>query len=374
MKILLIGGGTGGHIFPLRNLASELIKKKASVEIVVNDAPLDRAICTKNFSDIKIHYFRTGKIRRYVSWENIKDFFRIVPALFVARKMLKQIHPDVLFFKGGFVGFPFLIAARYLMKFSGKIYAHESDISAGVMTRLAHRLADEVFESFHPTNPMPLFYQMTDTSQQQTENRETHCHTSQKQNETPNSVGTRHDQSAKNNSTIDNAQKTKSKRPHILVFGGSQGAQFLNNLIEQKKEELLKKYDLHIVTGKNKKLSLTHPHFSQDEFLTAQKLAQHIHAADLVIARAGANSLFEIIAAKRPSIIIPLPSVARNHQMLNAQYFEKQHLCHILKQTPHASEKLLPLIHKTLQDKKLHTALQKSTIKNNAQKIAEKLA
>ena len=70
-KILLIGGGTGGHIFPLRNLVDALIKKNAEVEIIVSDSPLDRKIIAENFADTSVHFFQAGKIRRYLSWKNI---------------------------------------------------------------------------------------------------------------------------------------------------------------------------------------------------------------------------------------------------------------------------------------------------------------
>jgi UDP-N-acetylglucosamine--N-acetylmuramyl-(pentapeptide) pyrophosphoryl-undecaprenol N-acetylglucosamine transferase len=111
-KVLLIGGGTGGHIFPLRNLIDELVKKGAEVELIVSDSDLDKKIVAENFTNLPVHFFQAGKIRRYLSWKNFTDPFVIMKSCWKALQLLKEIHPDVIFFKGGFVGFPFLVAAK----------------------------------------------------------------------------------------------------------------------------------------------------------------------------------------------------------------------------------------------------------------------
>lgn len=334
-KILLIGGGTGGHIFPLRNLITELKKKKAHIHLIVADAPLDRKIVEENFEDVPTTFFQTGKIRRYLSFKNIPDSFRILTSCWNAKKILKEINPDVLFFKGGFVGFPFLVAAKFLMRFKGKIYSHESDISVGAMTRMASKFADTTFESFSQENPMPLFYQP-------------HSEIKPRKPKIPGN----------------------SQNPHILIFGGSQGAEFINILIEEHIETLTKDYRLTLVSGLGKRVYCDSENFQQFDFLPVDTLAQYIHSADLILSRAGSNSLFEIISAQKPSIIIPLPSVARDHQRLNAEFFEKQGLCRILEQNKEASQKLIPLMRETLQDKKLIALLEKSTLKNSADTIA----
>ncbi len=335
-RVLLIGGGTGGHILPLKNLTTELIKKGADVEIVVADNPLDHTIITENFPGITTHFLRTGKIRRYLSLQNIIDSFRIASSVFTARKILKTLQPDVLFFKGGFVGFPFLIAIKYLMNFQGKIFSHESDISSGALTKMLSKHADEVFQSFSLTNPMPLFY-------------------------TPEKV------------IKTSSSQKKSPLPKIFITGGSQGAEFINQLIIQSIDKVIEKYNITLITGPNKKIKFSHKNFKQYEFLPAINISQKILESDLIIARGGATSLFEIIASRKPSIIIPLPSVARNHQMLNAQFFAKQDLCKILEQNHQTKTKLLSLIEKTLHNKTMKKNLAKSNIKNNANIIAQKI-
>lgn len=331
-KILLIGGGTGGHIYPLRNLVTHLISQGAEVELIVNDAPLDKRIVQDNFFDIPVHPFKSGKIRRYLSLQNISDLFRIIRSLWKAHQMLKEINPDILFFKGGFVSFPFLVAARYGRFFKGKIYAHESDISPGVITRLSQRWADQTFESFHPTHPQPLFF-------------------------VPEKL----------------PAFPQHKKPFLLFFGGSQGAHFINELFEKNKDVLLKKYKILLLTGEGKNVPYQHPDLEQFPFLPAQILSEKIHQADVIVSRAGANSLFEIVSAKKPSIIIPLPSVARDHQRLNAEFFAQKGLCHILPQDEKAPQKLPALIEKVLKDETLKKNLQKSHIQNSAQEIAKTL-
>ena len=111
-KVLLIGGGTGGHIFPLRNLIDELVKKGAEVELIVSDSDLDKKIIAENFTGLPVHFFSAGKIRRYVSWKNFTDPFKIIGSCWKALQLLKEINPDIIFFKGGFVGFPFLVARK----------------------------------------------------------------------------------------------------------------------------------------------------------------------------------------------------------------------------------------------------------------------
>ena len=102
-KILLIGGGTGGHILPLLPLITELKKLKTNVEIVVADAPLDRSIVEKSFGKNTCHYFKTDKIRRYLSIRNVLAPFKIIASIFRAHTLLKEIKPNAIFFKGIFV-------------------------------------------------------------------------------------------------------------------------------------------------------------------------------------------------------------------------------------------------------------------------------
>ena len=160
MKALLIGGGTGGHILPLVPLMHEFKKKGVHIEAVVADAPLDRALVKQSFPDIPVHFFRAEKIRRYWSWKNILAPFAILASIHRACAVLKDVKPDIIFFKGGFVGFPFLVATRIKYR-KIALFSHESDISAGALTNLARKWCKQTFESFG-TPPLPLYLSNTE--------------------------------------------------------------------------------------------------------------------------------------------------------------------------------------------------------------------
>lgn len=346
--VLLIGGGTGGHILPLKNLAEELDNLGSKVKIIVSNSDLDRKIIHKNFSSSEnIIYFKTGKIRRYLSLQNLVDFFKIIGSIFKARKILKEIHPDVLFFKGGFVGFPFFIAAKFFMRFQGKIYSHESDIVPGILTRMVSKYADEVFESFG--NPsMPLFYSASEGKKQLKV-------------------------SAQNphQSTFKKSEDNKNKK--ILIFGASQGAQFINETFLTNAPVLCEKYHITLISGLGKEIEFAHKNLEQFTLISAEDLSQKIHESDLIISRAGSSSLFEILTAKKPSIIIPLPSAAQNHQVKNAEYFQKKNLCVVLQQSPFLKDIIMNMIETTLNNPELIKALRKSKIENMSKQIAKTL-
>jgi len=330
MKILLIGGGTGGHILPLAPLVRELRAKKEEVALIVADAPLDRALAEQNFKDIPVHFFHADKIRRYLSWKNILAPFAILVSLHRASALLKEIQPDAIFFKGGFVGFPFLVAAR--LKFRDiTLFSHESDISAGALTKLAKKWCHHTFESFG-TPPAPLYFSPEEK-------------------------------------VSDDAGSPKTDKPQLLVLGGSLGAQWVNNEVEKSCHDICNKFDTLIITGRNKKIGCNEKNFRQVELLPAKELAKELRNADIVLSRAGANSLFEIIAAKKPSVIVPLPSAARDHQRKNAEWFEKQGLCHVLEQD--SKENLLDTLLKAQNDDVMTSNLKKSTIRNSAKEITE---
>ena len=327
-KIWLIGGGTGGHIYPLRNLADEL-KHTSDLTLVLADQALDKQIAHDNFSDLQTHFLRTGKIRRYFSFKNFGDLFLIIKSIFKARHLLKKYQPDVLFFKGGFVCFPIILAAKSL-RLKTKLFSHESDISSG---RFGRWLAKQCHDSFKNFENKPLYF-------------------------SPPFMG----------GAGGGIQKENQK---LLIFGGSQGAAFINQTFLDNADELLEKYHVTLLTGTSKKINFSHTNFTQHETLPSDQLAQKIHASDLIISRGGANSLFEILSAQKPSIIIPLPSVARNHQYDNAKYFADQNLCMLLEQNQHTSKKMPALIKETLANKNLQQNLQTASIQNAAPEIAQ---
>lgn len=330
-RILFIGGGSGGHIMPLIPLIREL--KEHQLFLISADQDIDRTINTQYVPEyVQCSYIRTGKLRRYFDLQNFIDIFRTLKAIWTAHLILKNIKPNILFLKGGYVGVPFALANRFF-RHNIPLFTHESDQTSGLATRIANRYATQQFGNFL-TPPTPLFY-------------------------VPKEKPT-------------NPYKTDLKK--ILVLSGSLGGVAVNNIIETNAEELLKTYHLTVISGKGKSLQVHNPNFEQHELLSPEKLSDYLHHCDLVISRGGANSLLEIINAKKPSIIIPLPGTSsRGDQYLNAKHFADQNLCHILEQDEAQKTDLLKLIHNVMTNKTMQEALGQTEIMLKAREIAKVL-
>ena len=340
-KVLLVGGGTGGHIFPLYNLVEALIEQGAETHLLVSDSVLDKKIVQETFtqSPLATHYLKAYKLHYHFSLQNFVNWFKIIKSFWSARKVINQIKPDVIFFKGGFVGFPVLIAAKFLTTFKEKIYLHDSDILPGALSRLFSKYADQTFSNFGE-DPHPLFYWPSNN-----------CHPE-----------------------LDSG--SKSDFPQILIFGGSQGAQFINELILSNVDKLCEKYRIVLITGPGKTPD-RHPgldpgssNLEIHEFLDQEKLIEQFFCSSLIIARAGA-SMFQVLAAQKPMMAIPLPTAARNHQYHNAKYFSDRGLCYLLEQNKDTQKQFLPMIEKISSDQKLSQTLKKFNTNPQAKEITK---
>ncbi len=353
MKILLTGGGTGGHIIPLLSVVDELKK----LTKVCSKAPqlcgtmepakehanseLEFLLITpdsgfnKNISEagIEIKIIKAGKLRRYFSWENLVDIFKIPVGIIQSLYYVWQFKPNIVFSKGGFASVPPVIAAWILRV---PIVTHESDIVPGLANRIIARFASKILISFSAAekyfdkNKVVL---------------------------TGNPI-----RSDITKGSVENALKffrLSSDLPTILIFGGSQGAQKINEMVLEILPNLVEKCQIIHQCGdknyneiKNKisKLNLKHSEryrvypFIKDEMKDAYTLA------DIVIARAGANSLFEIIVLKKPGIIIPLPTSANDHQMENAKFFAEKGMITLIKEENLTVDVLMKELSKILQE------------------------
>ena len=365
MKILLVGGGTGGHVLSLRNLVDCLVAKGAEVVLLVADQDLDRRIVDENFGDVSVLYLKTGKLRRYFSWENFSDAFLVLRSVFVARGLIKDFGPDVVFFKGGFVGFPVFVALRFLMFYKGRIFSHESDAVPGLVTRFVGRFADRVFCSFGE-GALPLFYVAAKGSSPKDLNQ--HDRLGAGCNPAPASLP------LNGAPTLAKKNLGVGRNPtpaNILILGGSQGALFLNGLVERF-PGLCEKYAVTLVSGVGKKVSFVHENFRQFEFLSAVDYSREIADSDLVISRAGATSLFEIVAAGKPSIVIPLPGAAQDHQRKNAAYFEGMGVCRVVEEEG-VGEGFVAVVGEVLVDESVKRALGDVGVGSGAGGICEEL-
>lgn len=297
-RIVLTGGGTAGHVTP--NIALLPSLREAGYEIAYIGSY--DGIEKKLIADFDIPYtgISTGKLRRYLDPKNLSDPFRVIKGYAEARKFLKEYRPDVVFSKGGFVSVPVVRAAASL-----KIpcVIHESDMTPGLANKLCIPVAKKICCNFPETvGRLPAGKAVLTGSPIRKELAE-----------------------GNKLAGLDMCGFTANK-PVIMVMGGSQGAANVNEAVRKALPQLLETFQVIHLCGKDKldNLLLNTPGYKQFEYVKAE-LKDLFAACDLVISRAGANAICEILALKKPNILIPLPAeVSRGDQLLNADSFESQ--------------------------------------------------
>ncbi len=297
-KIVLTGGGTAGHVTP--NLALLPSLKTAGYEITYMGSY--DGIEKKLISDFDIPYvgISTGKFRRYFDPKNFTDPFRVIKGFSEAKKFLKQYKPDVVFSKGGFVSVPVVRAAAVL---GIPCVIHESDMTPGLANKLCIPVAKKVCCNFPETlKLLPADKAVLTGSPIRAELSQ-----------------------GNKLSGLDMCGFSANK-PVIMVIGGSLGAANVNKAVREALPKLLKDFQVVHLCGKDKvdNLLLNTPGYKQFEYIKAE-LKDLFAMADIVISRAGANAICELLALKKPNILIPLPAASsRGDQLLNAKSFEAQ--------------------------------------------------
>ena len=297
-KIVLTGGGTAGHVTP--NIALIPHLKAAGFEISYIGSY--DGIEKKLISDYDIPYYgiATGKFRRYLDIKNLTDPFRVIKGLGEARKHLKKIKPDVVFSKGGFVSVPVVRAAAALHI---PCIIHESDMTPGLANKLCIPVAKKVCCNFPETyNMLPKEKAVLTGSPIREEL-------------------TKGDKIA----ALDMCGFTANK-PVILVIGGSLGAASVNKAVREALPKLSKDFQVIHICGKDKidNMLLHTEGYIQFEYVKSE-LKDLFALADIVVSRAGANSICELLALRKPNLLIPLSAnSSRGDQILNAKSFESQ--------------------------------------------------
>ena len=297
-KIVLTGGGTAGHVTP--NIA--LLPRLRELGYEIHYIGSYEGIESRLIADYDIPYYgiATGKLRRYFDPKNFSDPFRVIKGYGEARKILKKIKPDVVFSKGGFVAVPVVRAAASL-----KIpcIIHESDMTPGLANKLCIPVADKICCNFPETlQNLPEDKAVLTGSPIRDELREG------SKEEGLKLCGFNH------------------MRPVLMVVGGSLGAASVNSCVREALPDLLKDFQVVHLCGKEKidNLLLNTTGYKQFEYCKSE-MKDIFAMADIVISRAGANAICELLALKKPNILIPLPaSSSRGDQILNAQSFETQ--------------------------------------------------
>ncbi len=336
-KIVMTGGGTAGHVTPNIALFDSLQKDGYEIHYIGSYEGIEKGL----IEDKKIPYYgiSSGKFRRYRSWKNLTDPFRVLHGFFQARRLLGRIRPNVVFSKGGFVSVPVVMAAktRHI-----PVIIHESDLTPGLANKLAMPSATKVCCNFPETLPyLP------------------------KEKAVLTGSPIRQELLHGNKQAAKDFCGFTGDLPILMVMGGSIGSVYINNAIRGCIDTLLTKYQIIHLCGKgNIDESLKDKKgYAQFEYISAN-LPDLFAAADLVVARAGANSICELLALHKPNILIPLSrNASRGDQILNANSFAKQGFSAVLEEEEVTSEKLMA----TIDDVMAHRSKYIDAMKNSGQ-------
>lgn len=324
-KIVLTGGGTAGHVTP--NIALLPSLKEAGYEVfyIGSYTGIEKTL----IEDLGIPYYgiSSGKLRRYRSLKNLSDPFRVLHGLFQAKRLMKKIKPDIVFSKGGFVSVPVVLAAgsRHI-----PVIIHESDMTPGLANKIAMRKATKICCNFPETlKYLPEGKAVLTGSPIRQELL----------------LGNKA-------AGLDLCNFTTDK-PIILVVGGSTGAVHVNEAVRSILPELLKDFQVVHLCGKGKmdeSLNGT-PGYVQFEYISEQ-MRDLFAISSIVISRAGANAICELLALKKPNLLIPLSANAsRGDQILNANSFKEHGYSMVLTEEDMNKDTLLAAVRKLYADR-----------------------
>lgn len=343
-KIVLTGGGTAGHVTPNIALLPKL--KEAGYEIYYIGSY--DGIEKKLIEEFNIPYFgiSSGKLRRYFDIKNFTDPFKVLKGYSEVAKLMKKIKPDVVFSKGGFVTVPVVIAAH---RKKIPTIIHESDMTPGLANKLCIPSATKICCNFPETiSHLP----------------------ESKANLTGSPI-----RAELLSGNKDEARKFcgfSDDKPVVLIIGGSLGAAAVNDAVRKILPQLLPKYNVIHLCGKGKldeSLKGT-AGYVQYEYIK-KELADLFALADVVISRAGANAICELLALKKPNILIPLPAAAsRGDQILNANSFKKQGFSEVIDEEKITDDLLLETINNVYNNRSKYVeAMEKSPQQNGVEAV-----
>lgn len=333
-KIVLTGGGTLGHVTPHLALIPHLQEKGYEIHYIGTEKGMEREKMA-SVPGVTYHAVKSGKLRRYFSWQNFTDPFRVIAGAFQASHVIGKLKPDVVFSKGGFVAVPVVFGAWV---HHVPVLCHESDLTPGLANKLCKPFAKKIATTF-PECAAALGEkaEMTGTPLRP---------------------------------ELFRGDRTKGlqllhfdgSKPVLLMMGGSSGAQAVNKALREALPNLTDTFDVAHICGKgNLDASLEGTAgYTQVEFLDAD-LPDALAAADLVLSRAGSNALCEFQALAKPLLLVPYPKGAsRGDQILNAQSYEKRGLCRVLLQENMTADTLTDALMKTWAEKEQLAAAVKA--------------
>ncbi|MFR5265930.1 undecaprenyldiphospho-muramoylpentapeptide beta-N-acetylglucosaminyltransferase [Clostridium sp.] len=343
-KIIMTGGGSAGHVTPNLALVPKLESLGFEIKYIGSKKGIENDIIKK--ANIPFYSISSGKLRRYFDVKNFSDPFKVIKGVGDAFRILSKEKPDIVFSKGGFVTVPVVIAAS--MK-KIPVVAHESDFTPGLANKIAGRFCDKLCVTF----PESLKYIegnkgiLTGTPiREELFNGRAE-------------IGRRF-------------CNFKYDKETILIIGGSLGAKVINDTVRMDIERLLKEYNIIHLCGKNNlddKLK-NKEGYIQLEYVS-EELPDLMAYADLVISRAGANAIFELLALQKPHILIPLSAKAsRGDQVLNAKSFKKSGYSVVIEEEELTTDKLYKELKELDLNKRLYIDnMKKSNLGNGIDNI-----
>lgn len=350
LKIVITGGGSGGHISPAQAVIDEFKLRYTNaldkILYIGGDLGMEGDSSGKSVeqkiyenSDINFVAIRAGKLQRYFSWKTVQLLFRVIGGFFDARKQLKKFKPDMIFSTGGFVTVPVCIVGKLM---GIPVYIHEQTSSIGLTNKIVSKFAKRIFIAFNSSfqhfprkktiltgNPVRQSIFKTQASPE-----------IQKQL----------------NVLLNN--KVELSKPILLIMGGGQGSHLINETIASALPNLIQKYQIVLQTGSNeqfkdfemlnrRKEALPpeyQSHFLPMQFINSEDIGAFFHYSDMFIGRAGANLVYEVALLKKRSIFIPIPWVTNNEQEKNANTLVRQGLSSIVQQEELSPQRLIEQI------------------------------
>ena len=329
-KIVLTGGGTLGHVTPHLSLIPHLLQAGYEIHYIGTEKGME-AEKIRSVPGVTYHAVQSGKLRRYFSWQNFIDPFKVIAGAFQSARLMGKIKPDAVFSKGGFVAVPVVFGAWL---HHVPVVCHESDLTPGLANRLCAPFARKIATTFPEcAQALGPKAEMTGTPLRPELFR-----------------GSR----ARGLSLLG----FDGSRPILLMMGGSSGAQAVNKALREALPRLTDQFDVAHICGKgnlDEELQGVSG-YRQLEFLDAE-LPDALACADLVLSRAGSNALCEFQALCKPMLLVPYPKGAsRGDQILNAQSLQKRGLARVLLQEDMTADTLVRALEDTWADREQLTA------------------
>lgn len=339
-RIILTGGGTAGHVTPNIALLPRLKELNYDIHYIGSYNGIEKELI-KQF-DIPYHGIASGKLRRYFSLQNFTDPFRIVKGFGEANKLIKSLKPDVIFSKGGFVSVPVVMAGKHCHV---PTIIHESDMTPGLANKLSIPSAAKVCCNFP----------------------ETLGHLPKEKAVLTGSPIRQELLSGNKIAALDFCGLTPDK-PVILIIGGSLGSVAVNNAVRAILPELLQDFQVIHLCGKNKLDESLKGLKGYAQFEYVQSELKDIFAlTDIVISRAGANAICELLALRKPNLLIPLSaSASRGDQILNARSFERQGFSMVVEEEELNNELLLNCIHNLYDNRDSYIHAMNQSLQQNS--------